>query len=266
MWKFFHQTISPQGIPPSIPYKDHINVSSIFLISRSSCAFVNLESQDDLLLAITYFNGRALRPLDSRCPKLVCRVRKMDDDLKAGVGGQRGSGIHTKYVKDSLAKEHAELEKQQQQQQQQRSLFPSTDSAKPLLSPTSLDPSPPVVAPLDVPSETVHHHELNAMDAASSGGITPAAFAAHQRDRSQSGTHSFASTNSSFLARYFPKRYFILKSRTLEELEMSTKEKTWSTQLHNEAILGVCHLHLNENGGMMVKWLTYGSFPHRPSV
>jgi hypothetical protein len=34
---------------------------------------------------------------------LLCRVRRKDDDLKAGVGGQRGMGIHTRWVKDKEA-------------------------------------------------------------------------------------------------------------------------------------------------------------------
>jgi hypothetical protein len=184
MWKFFNQPIPREAVPPSIPYKENIKVSSIFLISRSSCAFVNLESQDELLLAISFFNHRLLRPLDSRCPKLVCRVRKMDDDLKAGVGGQRGAGLHTKHVQDMLARHKAEGEAEA------KAALNGSKSPEPetILSPAAME-SPPDM-------------------------VTPAAFAAWHRERSQSGTHSFASTNSSFLGRHFPKRYFILKSLT----------------------------------------------------
>ena len=192
MWKFFNQPIPREAVPSSIPYKQNIKVSSIFLISRSSCAFVNLETQDELLLAISFFNHRLLRPSDPRCPKLVCRVRKMDDDLKAGVGGQRGAGIHTKYVQDMLARQKAEAEG--------GSIDVKTPEPETPLSP----------AAMEFPPEGEGRRRSSVM----ANVITPAAFAAWQRERSQSGTHSFASTNSSFLGRHFPKRYFILKSLT----------------------------------------------------
>ena len=87
--------------------------SSIFLISRSSCAFVNLSSQEDLDRAIKYFNNRPLRPWDARCPRLVCRIRRKDDDLRAGVGAQRGTGMHRQWVKQQTqqaVKDQAALE------------------------------------------------------------------------------------------------------------------------------------------------------------
>ena len=70
-------------------------VVSVFLISRSNCGFVNFESEAFLLDAISRFNGVPLRADDPRCARLVCRVRRKDDDLMAGVGGQRGTGMHT---------------------------------------------------------------------------------------------------------------------------------------------------------------------------
>jgi hypothetical protein len=48
---------------------------------------------------------------------------------------------------------------------------------------------------------------------------------------------SYASTNSSFLVRHFPRRVFILKSITVAELEDSVRTGTWRTQRHNEPIL-----------------------------
>jgi hypothetical protein len=48
--------------------------------------------------------------VDPRCPKLVCRVRKKGDDLKAGVGGQRGVGMHTRWVKEKTAAEAPKVE------------------------------------------------------------------------------------------------------------------------------------------------------------
>ena len=81
---------------PYAPGETTTGVVSIFPISRSNCAFVNYSGQGPLEEAIKRFNGKQLRPNDPRCPGFVCRVRKVDDDLKAGVGAQRGMGIHSK--------------------------------------------------------------------------------------------------------------------------------------------------------------------------
>lgn len=82
--------------------------SSIFLISRSSCAFVNFSSQADLDRAVPFFHGLSLRPWDPRCPRMVCRVRHKDDDLRAGVGAQRGVGMHRAWVDQHRQAERAD--------------------------------------------------------------------------------------------------------------------------------------------------------------
>ncbi|CAK5270593.1 unnamed protein product [Mycena citricolor] len=78
---------------------DH-GVLSIVLLSKSSCAFVNLASEAHLHAAIEYGNGQYLRPEWSWGSSLVCRIRSLDDDLWTGVGGQRGMGLHRQWVKD----------------------------------------------------------------------------------------------------------------------------------------------------------------------
>ncbi|ORX37191.1 YT521-B-like domain-domain-containing protein [Kockovaella imperatae] len=161
LWGFFNQPIPSSREPWRGP-------ASIFLISRSSCAFVNLSCQEDLDIAVAFFNNKSLRPWDPRCPRLVCRVRRRDDDLRAGVGAQRGTGMHRDWVKQKQVEE--------------------------------AEHSPP------------------------------------QKSTHQSSA-SYASTNSSFLAKHFPVRVFILKSATKTELEDSVKTGTWRTQKHNEPIL-----------------------------
>ena len=99
LWLFFNQPPDPSSENLLQP-----GVLSIFPIPRSCCAFVNFESERQLHQSIKRFNGKMLRPDDPRCPRLVCRVRRKDDDLKAGVGGQRGMGVHTRWVKDQKAK------------------------------------------------------------------------------------------------------------------------------------------------------------------
>lgn len=82
LWRFFSQQMVPGRRPPpestSGANTDSIygGVSSIFLISRSNCAFVNFESERHLEAATVRFNGQPLRPADPRCPRLVCRIRR----------------------------------------------------------------------------------------------------------------------------------------------------------------------------------------------
>ncbi|SJL07875.1 uncharacterized protein ARMOST_11230 [Armillaria ostoyae] len=201
LWRFFNQSL------PSKPLDDPgpTGVMSIFLISRSSCAFINFESEAYLHKAISRFHGQPLRSNDPRCPRLVCRVRRKDDDLKAGVGGQRGMGMHTKWIKEQ--KEKAE--------------------------------SSEVSEPSDVdevrttPSSSSDHHSLGPSASFSSDDDTRP----NLRPHNSSSSGSFASTDSSVLAKYFPKRYFILKSLTPEDVDISVQKGLWATQKHNEGIL-----------------------------
>lgn len=194
LWRFFTQPLegtaargssggdaedNPGAVSPTTAT---MGVLSIFLISRSSCAFVNIESEVRLQEAIARFNGKPLRTADPRCPRLVCRVRRKDDDLKAGVGGQRGMGMHARWVKDRKGK--------------------GRDMGD--VSDVSASDDPPTS-----PSNTSDHHLTTGM---SSLSLSSDEEGKMQHHSSSSG--SFASTNSSVLARYFPKRYFILKSLT----------------------------------------------------
>ncbi|KAJ7833208.1 YT521-B-like domain-containing protein [Mycena olivaceomarginata] len=54
---------------------------------------------------------------------------------------------------------------------------------------------------------------------------------------SPGGEHGSASTSSSMLARHFPQRFFILKSLTREDLDLSVRTGVWATQRHNESVL-----------------------------
>jgi hypothetical protein len=178
LWRFFNQqTERPAGDP------EETGVLSIFVISRSSCAFVNYKSHFFLQEAVSRFNGVPLRSNNSRCPRLVCRVRRLDDDLKAGVGGQRGLGMHAKWVKEKGKKRvlDAGIE---------------TSDVSLASSPASLSGGPAAaVSTISMSSDEEKERQK-----------------AHAKHASSSG--SYASTNSSFLARHFPKRYFILKSLT----------------------------------------------------
>lgn len=175
-WRFFTTPL----VPRELDHPKDNGVLSIFLISRSCCVFVNFDNDEHLRAGIEQFNGTPLRPSDPRCPKLVCRVRRRDDDLKAGVGGQRGSGLHMRWIRERKGK----------RVDSQPPEFSSSEDA-----PTS-------------PSSISEHYGRASMSSDDDGRIP-------QVPKTQtSSSGSFASTNSSILAKHFPQRFFILKSLT----------------------------------------------------
>lgn len=88
LWRFFSQQTVPGRRPlPESASGANVEsvsggVSSIFLISRSNCAFVNFETEQHLEAATIRFNGQPLRPADPRCPRLVCRIRRLVRSMK----------------------------------------------------------------------------------------------------------------------------------------------------------------------------------------
>lgn len=218
-------------------------ISSVFVIKSSNCAFVNFDTEDALKRAMRIFNGVPLRPYDPECPPLVCRIRRKDDDLRTGVAAQRGWGLHTNWIRlqaeamkkaglvpdgvdetkkkgKSKAKQTTEVDGELNSEQAEAAsadleLQTDTGSSPQIIVPPHLqshddpptspsthlgpssasDPSPPVKL------------EYGSKRGAGRGRPMPAL---HPSSSASSG--SYASTNSSFLTRYFPKRYFILKS------------------------------------------------------
>ena len=171
LWEFFGKPPDPSEEAT----EQNPGVSSIFPIARSNCAFVNFETEAHLTAAITRFSGRKIRPDDPRCPNLVCRVRRRTDDLKAGVGGQRGVGMHTKWVQ----------ERKQKVRRGNKS-------------------------PMDDVTQGASNLSLTSDEEGGGGGDGNRSFAGS----GGSGSGSLASTTSSVLVQHFPKRYFILKSLT----------------------------------------------------
>lgn len=216
-------------------------VISIFIISRSNCAFVNYTTAEHLKRAVFAFNGKQVRPSDPRCPKLVCRVRRKDDEVSAGVGGQRGRGMHVAWIKEqeklSRGQQHRGQDKDgesdikagfvpssgmpsESESGEQTTMSPNTTSASPVLTRTaSQDNIKPEATSLQPDSMT----GAQSIDASST---------------SASGSISHASTNSSlFRHPLFYERYFILKSRQVEDLDDAVRTQSWVTQPHNEPVL-----------------------------
>ena len=189
---FFNQPLPPlsptQAEPPKDRQQVYGGVSTVFLILRSNCAFVNFESEAQLEAATARFNGQSIRPDDHRYPSLVCRVRRREDDLMSGVGAQRGSGMHIKWVKEQKARVQREQEG-------------TVGSPKGMVRPSS---------PLSVSNDDGR-------------GIGEGHVSTHSN---LSRSPSIASTDSDFLRRYFPQRYFILKSLTQVVYPASLKPAT----------------------------------------
>ncbi|KAI1793327.1 YT521-B-like domain-containing protein [Ganoderma leucocontextum] len=187
-------------------------VSSIFLITRSNCAFVNFTTEAHLHAAVMHFNGAPLRAGDTRSPRLVCRVRGREDDLKAGVGAQRGAGVHVRWVKDKKEREREE--------EAQRHGSAASESDPSSSSPTD-------------PAHLIGRLSLSSDEEGAAG----AGRRVRRPEPHSSSSGSYASTSSSILTVYFPKRYFILKSLTQFDLDLSVEKGLWATQRHNEGIL-----------------------------
>ncbi|KJA19620.1 hypothetical protein HYPSUDRAFT_860954 [Hypholoma sublateritium FD-334 SS-4] len=198
VWQFF--TAAPADA--SAPAGAANGVVSVFLIARSSCAFVNYWSMEVLQCAIARFNGVPLRANDLSCPRLVCRARKTDDELKAGVGYQRGMGMHTRWVREKLAE--------------------------------GVLPQKPQSAAPDEPSSP---EGASASLAGPQSDVSPSSDNDDGKGRNPPHSNSTTSTNSSFLAYHFPIRYFILKSLSQADLDISVSRGIWATQKHNEEIL-----------------------------
>ncbi|EIW81230.1 hypothetical protein CONPUDRAFT_82255 [Coniophora puteana RWD-64-598 SS2] len=205
LWGFLKESPRGENGSPSD------GVTSIFLISRSNCAFVNFDTEDHLSRAITRYNGQQLRPNDRRCPRLVCRARRKEDDLRAGVGGQRGVGVHMRWVREQHRQATTPMDN-----------APSSESESYRSSVSSIGDSGALLPKMSSVSIS--------SDDEASRSIYPSS------TRGQSGS-SYASTTSSVLTRHFPKRFFILKSLTQYDLDVSVERGLWATQKHNEAIL-----------------------------
>lgn len=147
-------------------------VQSIFLIAHTNCAFVNFETAEHLHAAIQHFDGASLRPNAPRAVRLLCRVRDRQDDRKAGVGAQRGTGMHLKWIR---------------QQMEEGTMFAEGMASSPRDQSSSESP-------------------------AKGGPILGGAHQELARPKYTSHSSGSGSTNSSILQQFFPQRYFILKS------------------------------------------------------
>ena len=151
--------------------KDHFSrgatndIESVFLISKSNCAFVNYKTDSACTAAMTRFHDSRFHGV-----RLVCRLR-------------RGSAA-----------------------------TPGSVQAGPASASTSGEATEPV-------------------EAGDGGSGKQQAAKPETGDQGTSADEPSASTPK------VPEKYFIVKSLTVEDLEMSVRNGVWSTQAHNEANL-----------------------------
>ncbi|PWN45174.1 hypothetical protein IE81DRAFT_206845 [Ceraceosorus guamensis] len=207
-------------------------IVSIFVIARSNCAFVNYATVAHLDAAVDYFHDKQLRPLDASSVRLVCRVRKKEDESQAGVEGQRGRGIHVALVKEyerQQKQKAAELEKKVDTQTAAatsvQAAIGSNDALKQSQGPST--EAEAIKSALAVPNVSPAAETASMTSQRPSiGGAT-----------SSSGSISI-STNSSLLKhQVFRQRFFILKSLYVKDLDQCLATSIWATQPHNEAVL-----------------------------
>ncbi|KAF2134286.1 hypothetical protein P153DRAFT_381466 [Dothidotthia symphoricarpi CBS 119687] len=165
------------NLPPGttvIALKDHFSreatkdIESLFLISKSNCAFVNYRTEASCTAAMHRFHDSRFNGV-----RLVCRLRRSSTPA---------SGVPTG-PSAMMGSQHSNLSS------------PSTTrpDGEPVDSPQNVDPESPT---------------LN-----NNNGVN--------------GTGASQSSN----------KYFIVKSLTLQDLELSVRNGIWATQSHNEDIL-----------------------------
>lgn len=224
-------------------------IVSIFIIGRSNCAFVNFSTEAHLSRAVDFFNNKSLRSQDPRALKLVCRVRKKEEEAQAGVAGQRGKGFHIAFLKEYKRRTRETKETQKHSNDRAGRSLPSRDRVLSALS--SMEQRDDEIAStkgenwprlMSAHSETSSHSP--ARDDPYIRHSSPNYNSSGDSTTSSSAEVSYTSTNSDLLLhRAFRERYFILKSRSIEELERSTQSGYWSTQPHNEAVLDQAYRH-----------------------
>ncbi|CAD6936509.1 unnamed protein product [Tilletia controversa] len=222
-------------------------VISVFPISRSNCAFVNYATAEHLARAVTFFSGQPVRPQDKRCLPMICRVRKKDDEERAGVAGQRGRGMHVEWVKEHERKRRDAVAAAR------RGENAATEAVDTAVNVPSIELSVPTPSQTTSPApvgNVLLGQALPTPDEYTTPSTTPrpqviSTSRGHAHDPSSSSLEtssmtslSLTSTNSSVLRHpAFKVRYFILKSRTRDDLDLSVESGHWATQPHNEAVL-----------------------------
>jgi len=216
LWSFFSTIPVEESGLPSQPVgtseeereatQDQHGILSIHLISRSNCCFINYISEDYLNRALGYFHGKIILPDNPRCQRLVVRIRKKGDEQMSGVAGQRGKGMHVAWVKEQERKKK---------------------EAVIIRGEETLPATPGKQKPQQTKPESPSEHSTTGSTSTGSGQAKAGTRPSPTHDSSSGSigsVNSFTSTNSSLLRHpAFRTRYFILKSKNVEDLDRSVQ-------------------------------------------
>lgn len=222
------------------PWSAQNGILSIYVIARSNCAFVNFDNESDLVAMVERCNGVALRPTYDE-PPLVARVRHRDEEAEAGVAGQFGKGHHIAFAREWNRKKIEEHE---------RAACPSLGRGFAQRTSLAAGGCEGEIEDEDQGQdegqvERKSESEVDGGVEGEGGEREHAASSAARRSCDAGGSpaswfsvETNASTDSSLLRHpAFAQRFFILKSRTVADLEKSVETGLWMTQPHNEAAL-----------------------------
>lgn len=168
------------NLPPGttvVDLKDHFSreatkdIESLFLISKSNCAFVNYKTEASCTAAMHRFHDSRFHGV-----RLVCRLRR---------SAAPASGVPTGPSAMSIPRQQSQSPEQ------------------------SVSPQPPKPTPSE--GDVVPEPEAD--------GITDSV------DAREDGAHKVT------------EKFFIVKSLTLQDLELSVRNGIWATQSHNEDVL-----------------------------
>lgn len=236
----FFQTKMP--LPPGTAVTHPHGIVSVFVIARSKCAFVNWESAALLAHALDWAarlppEDRKLFRSDSKALAMRARSTSVEH---AGVTGQRGHGLHVRYVREyqqRIARSHAAS----------GTGIAGDDTHQRNLSTPAIASAP--VKEEHANATSVAGAGLRAgADAGLGAGAGAGAGVDAEPDAGDAGATAVAAgavssvslqeTTSSLLRHpALRHRFFILKSRRLSVLKAAVASRVWVTLLHNEAVL-----------------------------
>jgi hypothetical protein len=164
--------------------KETAGLESLFLISKSNCAFANFKDEQSCAAA-----QRTLHDSQFSTVRLVCRLRKSTVEGPAGVTAPTG---------------------------------PAASASQPGATTQEVNAYGEGGGGGDEPEH--EHEENNAVEAPAPAATTNPETRATSAPAAAGGSQQ-------------KDRFFILKSLTVEDLELSVQTGVWATQLHNEETL-----------------------------
>lgn len=195
---------------------DGHGVVSIKLMAKSNCAFVNYATPGHLLRALQHFDDRSLRPIDTHCPNLVCRIRS-----------NGGRDLH------SVSEQHRQIDFSKYAREHEEEAIAQHSTGSPVCVPgeRSALPLRPLNSREGSKDENPHLGPPTSKELATSRPAAPLPQTEESRLRLSK------IDPLSFRHDAFKERFFIMKSFQESEFDRSVAVGTWTTQEHNVTVL-----------------------------